>query len=317
MNEQPIIFIKTKRNTYIFNPKTTYYSYGAWRINKKLEVAACESCEINIHPVCVESVSSSQVVDYYVDKDNIILSADEYARKINLLEKDAIYDSDYLYNKRFPTLEQEFEYRLFRDKWKEIKKLVKTYSEIPFVVKNEVISEYPEIVPLAQYGENFTDTSCSLKFSPKSALNIAIEEINKDFPNMFVIHSEYGKPPEGWKYGISECSHSGIHYYKINGEYAFTDNKKYETQLTFNGSYEECVSERRKYIDGVKKILESFAFKKECKRLKEYERVEVLQSINDTIKLLDQVDPTKKTQDYFYKAKTKMRNLVEYINEKK
>lgn len=318
VNQSPMIFIKTKRDTYIFNPKATYYNYGSWRINKELEVASCEACEINIKPTCVESIFSSQVVDYYVDRDNIVISPEEYERMKNSLEKDSEYNNHYIHNLKFPTLEQEFEYRLFRDKWKEVKKLVKTYIEIPFVIKNEVVSEFKEIVPLATYGIDFTDVTCRLNIGPKTALDIAIEEINKQNSNTFIVHAEYGKRPDGYAYCIAECSHSGIHYYKINGEYAFTDGpNKFENAHTFNGAYSECVTERRKYIDVVKKVLEEFVFRKENKKLSEYERNEVISKIEDIIVSLSKVDSVKKTTMQLYSARNGLNKLLDYVKSKK
>lgn len=318
ISEKPIVLTKTKRDTYIFNPKSYYHAYSSFRINKKIEIALTDTTEFKQTPTILESVYSSKVIDYYIDKDNVQITKEDYESKLNDLSKGSVYDESYLFNLRFENLEQEFAYRQYRSHWSPVHKLIKVYNQIPFVIKNEVISEYPEIVPFAQYGEDISDPTCRLSISPKTALNIAIEECNKDEPNTFILHAEYGKVPDGYRYGIAECSHSGIHYHKINGEFAFTREKyTYENPQTHNGSYEECVKVRSEYIKSIKTILEQFVFAKENKKLKENERIEVSDKLTRIYETLCEVDSMRKTEKQYYNAKELLRKLIEYIKTKK
>jgi hypothetical protein len=182
----------------------------------------------------VKKVVPSQrvLLSFVSTSDGSTLSYDDHVRlKYHLL---SFADEDEV----FSDIDQEYAYKKFVAAWTPV------YEEVPATLE-------PVEFNVTEVRTNSGDPDIvSLWNSPEvSGTNKALYTINRLSVGLQALRQFSG-------IAISDCTHSGMKYYQLDGKYVFTSDSEFEfKQPSFIGTLEQCKTEKERVIEKVKKVV--------------------------------------------------------------
>jgi len=250
-------------------------------------------------PITIEkSTSIKKLIGYQNEKDNTIISQDEYDNLLEGINKEWNDDEN---EWEFGNIEDEIKYNIICKSYTPKYEYETQLTQIEFEIIEYPASQYDEIIPLYSLdAKNIFETKCT--FTPN---------LFKTFRE--ICEREYGIEAKN----IENATHSGIRYIKINNEYiqGMDDfNMRYNKSII--DSYDGCIER----MDTLKKDLNnilSFHFAKKSQKILDTTTLggflTELDSIRNTIYKLE--IKTKSYGDY-QNACGKINKLINLIIEK-
>ena len=247
-NKKLIVAFDNVTNLYCF--KTHYGAYNSelWVNNQKVKENKDNLYGIGgfvvtkVKPEIAHVSTPKNVIDYYQEVEGVnILTEQEYGIKKEELIKNAEYDNNNCcYD--FKTIEEELAFKYFEKGWKVVYKTICENELLDIVIKQNPVSEYPEIVPMFGLDDILNCKDGMFQYTPTP-----VKWFNEKMQSLGLkLVGEYEKQEEG-TYSLS--SHSGIRFAKLNGQYCVN-----EEEAKFNqdrGTYEQCVARRKKDIESI------------------------------------------------------------------
>lgn len=228
----------------------------------------------------------------YTDASGARLTAAEYADKSAELLTGAHREDGEL---QFPSLEAEFEYRKFAERW-----CNREYSE-QTAVREPASAEVTEIRV-----ESGDPDIVSLWNSPHVRNDVRLYSLNRD---ALMIRTAMEQCAAA---GLSfdNATHSGLRFAKIDGAYAFDDT--FSESRPFIGTVEQCRAEKAKCIDRVTRIVRPRAAQKKGVTLSN--AGSVLLALKDVQRLLLGVRAKQDTASSLVSARERVATLVEGLH---
>jgi hypothetical protein len=181
----------------------------------------------------------------FKDESGEVMSAADYAAQRLELLKDSTVDDDG--NREFKTLEAEFVYRKFADRWKAGDRapntVIRTPAEIE-VTEVRVNSGDPDIV--------------SLWNAPDLHQDVRLYSLNRDGVMVKAFHEQCREAGLTFE---NDSHPSYLRFAKIEGEYAFSDAFN-QNKRPFTGTLAQCKAEKAHCIQRVTAVVSLRAAKK-------------------------------------------------------
>jgi hypothetical protein len=303
-----LVLLKTNQNTFIIEPIETGYN----STNYKLSI---DGVIINLHrtnielkkePKVIFILTEDRFISHYESSDGEKLDVVDYEMEKKKLLKNSKDSEDG--DKEFDSLDCEYAYRKFIQKWRHIQKIMEVKSEVSISVKNIVYSEYSEIIPSRLIDDiPLSIVTCRYTSNYKKWLSEICTELG-------IVHEDGLLTTE--RSSINYWSNSKIDlikYAKINDGYIFREEYGRETYLT--DTYEKCIIKRNAdYAELKRKITEHFKAIRN-KQLSKLERVNLLsslQSISDTVR---DIEVMKKSHSDKSKLQRKISDTINLLKD--
>lgn len=245
-NLKLIVAFDNVTNLYCFKNRLGAYNSELWVNNQKVK----ENID-NLYgvggfvvtknkPEMAHIATPKTVVDYYQEVDGVnILTESEYNIKKEELTKNATYE-DYEYT--FNNLEEELQFKYFQKGWKVVHKIIWETQLVDIEIKQNPVSEYPEIVPMFTLDDVLNCKEGMFKYTPTP-----VKWFKEKMESLGLrLVGEYEKQEEGT---YSLTSHSGIRFAKLCGNYCVNEEEAKFPE--FRGTYEQCVARRKKDIESI------------------------------------------------------------------
>lgn len=182
----------------------------------------------------VRRVSTKSILEHYTDDDGNILDVEEYQITISSLLKNASLDSDgdiYGWN----TLEDEFEYRKFEQRWKAVYKTETTYSDPCLIDRTYIRQDSGNPYIVAGFLTGRADVplySYSRTRAVADLLGKKFESLGMEFKQGVNYSQTEGKKVWG------NSTHSGLEFVTAFGKYIIGKAQVAKTRGEFKGSFE-------------------------------------------------------------------------------
>lgn len=240
------------------------------------------------------------------------MTVEEYQTKLNQLTTNRVYD-EYKEEYNWNTLEDEFEYRKFKELWKPIRVQVQKISDpIEVEVVKTVYDTGNEFIKSCFLNGDSEGFNLFTYNRPEALLNI-VSDCFKSLDMEFVKNINYGKT-EGEKIW-SNSEHSGIRYVVAFGTYIF--DKEWDIGSRYpKGTLEDM----QKYYDDDKNALEKIIKDKYNKHFgridsKNFDFELLLSKLDNALSNCCNIDSKIKTEQYRTKSISKIKECMKMIND--
>jgi hypothetical protein len=179
----------------------------------------------------IRKIETTRILKEYQDKDGDFLSVEEYDKKIKQLLSKASNE----YDEIFKDLDDEYNYKKFKQKWSPIYKTVQTISE-PLKLSKKILkldTGNPYIKTAFGSIKN-SDLEVYQYFQRDARINFLKNKMS-ELGMEFVEKANYGATEGKYIYSIS---HSGIRYAVAFGTYIFSDGD--EGRYIITDTYDNC-----------------------------------------------------------------------------
>lgn len=304
--EYPIInltFYKTKHKSYLFKLSS---NFGEIIVNDDIKISHTtygdKDFELAVEPKKVVKSMTRSRIKYYENNEKKKLIPEVYeSKKLKLLEKCDVENGEQV----FVNLDEEYAYKKFLREWNNpVYEYITDLIPINFNIANYIYSEYKQIKPYATYGGELDDPSCICFLDPVSILKDICADLN------IPVIADKQERPVGYSYVMELPSHSGVRYAKLNTQYIFSG---YEKGSNYRGSYSDCVSELKKYKQGIYDCVKAALKNETEKDLSKSERRELCSQLTSILTLLQSVESTKRTSSAYYKAKENINKTLKTL----
>lgn len=283
---------------------------GNWIIDGKKVATSNYETEVQSKSNEIRKIDYVSYISHYETDNGESLSRDEYDMKIDALtnNKQWIIGGDL---DGFPTLEDEFNYRKFRDKWRAVCKNREVISDpIPIVetlIKLETGNPYISSIYL---------TSDILEgiyvYRRYDALLNIVKEKFEQLGMEFKDKCSYSQTENAKIWGNS--SHSGLEYVVAFGSYIFGEKYRLSKNAVVKGTLEYCVSAFEKDKSDIERIIDSRynAMFNNVKISNEF-ATNLINKIDTILKQIDNIQPMKKDYNSFIGLKRNISSLKESV----
>ena len=298
--DKNIKYILLDRGTYLIDGELiTVDNYNKTRVKVK-------------NPNDVRIVKTNVVIDYYLNQeDNTKMTISEYNDKIKELYSHRTYENEWDENGKWNTLEDEYNYKKFKETWQQITKNIQTVSD-PILVE--------EVKTIYDTGNKFIknaflngDSSCDLfvYYRGKAWLNV-VEECFDELGMKFDGDCGHYKTENKKIWGNS--THSYIRYVVAFGKYVFGD--VYRDPRNLMGTLDDMKVKYEEDRESIRKIIIS-KYNRTFKRIDE-SKIDFKKLLNDLDSLrnsINSIDSKKTTLDDKNRADRKVNKIIECIEE--
>ncbi|RYD84063.1 MAG: hypothetical protein EOP84_06565 [Verrucomicrobiaceae bacterium] len=254
----------------------------------------------------LESVRRFESVIGYRSADGESLSREEYAAKQVELTANSDYDGN------FPTLEEEFAYRKFKEKWEPIKEPTEERTPIQFSITKLAYDAEdlpPYTVPCRLGGATPTSKNYALfKYSPNrlALLKQVAEECG------FSYGGEKSKDP--MEFGIPEHSIKDFRFVTVGGNY--TRNPEGRISVCgMVGTLKECQDRHRANLSSLRRFWQEESAKAVPKPLDAISAGALLSIAQGLLITVKEVDPKRASWNNWKSAVTQAEQMVERVRK--
>lgn len=196
-------------------------------------------------PQRIYTKSTQSRVTHAFDKEtNSNIAVEAYNEMINALPAKVGYDE-------FETLEDEFEYRKFFERYEVIKEDYEQETDLKFKIINLSPSEYFEIQSFYSIGEPLDQNVAHYQYTP--AILEYLKELAKKYNLRYDQETSTCRPEE--KGAIVTTTHQKPwEFAKVDGNYMFL-SKVPNLDRTYRGPYDEMVKRRQEVYNLIEKAV--------------------------------------------------------------
>lgn len=298
--DKNIKYILLDRGTYLIDGELiTVDSYNKTRVKVK------NSNDVRI-------VKKNVVIDYYLNQeDNTKMTISEYNDKIKELYSHRTYENEWDENGKWNTLEDEYNYKKFKETWQQITKNIQSISD-PILVE-EVKTTYDTgnnfIKNAFLNGNSYCDLFVYLR--DEAWLNI-VEECFNELGMKFSGNCNHYKTENKKIWGNS--THSCIRYVVAFGTFVFDNKFKEPSNLI--GTLDDMKKKYEEDRGSIRKIIIS-KYNKTFGQI-DKDKIDFKKLLNDLDSLrrsIDSIDSKKATLDDKNRANSKVNKIIECIEE--
>ena len=318
-NRLVTVFLKTKTGTYIFERPNSPHREDIYLVDDATVVfkpyGRSEIFELPKIPSQVFLVTTVRNISHYIDIDNPSIHksiTDFELERMKMESKFTKYkDEDEGNLFVYPSLECEYEYRIFLKRWQPEYVLKIVNNPCKVVISEVLYSEYEDIQPhniLA--GNSYSDVSCTYT----SNFSKWFSEICAEHG---IIHiDENDKIPSNSNIYWTNTTHSLLRFVKINHDYIFSD-REYEKNVSFRGPYSECVVKRNVDYNTLKeKLLLKIKLIKD-KKIAETERSNIYSHLQNVLKSVSSLDVKNVSRGDHLRTMNKLKDIMQLLIENK
>lgn len=196
-------------------------------------------------------INTTKVIDYYIDSEGNNLSEVEYSKQKSELIKNTYEDSNY--EMSFNDLDEEYAYKKFIQKWKEVYKQITTHKRVTFDIQHTMYNLPKYITHTRKLNGDLKNTL----YTYNEGLHII------DLVTKYLTDLGYNKvshePRQKNEFNI-HSPNEYIRFSKIGTEYmtiCIKGLKKYEERKVAKGTYQDIIN---KYNSNIKDIKEAIDF---------------------------------------------------------
>lgn len=236
-----VVVVKLPTGTYLIDGEVIVSEYSYNQAQREIAVKDLEN---------IRTVSTIANKTHYVSESGETLSVDDYQEQLLKLSKystsDVLADEDEI---TWDSLEDEFAYRKFKQKWKAVYKKETVYSEPMLVDKTHIRQDTGNPYIVAGYLTGRADVPL-YSYSRTQAMHHLVSDKFKSLGMDFVKGVSYGGTEGKKVWGNSD--HSGLEYLVAFGKYIIGKNLVAKTRGEFKGSLEQLqktFQEDKKWIE--------------------------------------------------------------------
>lgn len=284
---------------YLINDEPFRVDGYNWQ-EKKIEVKNLKS---------VRKIETTRILQEYQDKDGNVLQINDYNKQFEELESkgNIDYDDCLLFN----DLDDEYNYKKFKQKWSPIYKTVQTISE-PLKLSKKILkldTGNPYIKTAFGSIKN-SDLEVYQYFQRDARINLLKNKMS-ELGMEFVEKANYGAT-EGKK--IYSISHSGIRYAVAFGTYIFSDGE--EGRYIITDTYDNCkkmYENDKKWMNNkIQKLYNKHFYKGNLGNISVDELLKKLNLAKNNFK---KVSPYKKTMYEYNTGNKFLKSAIELLEE--
>lgn len=274
---------------------------GTFKINGKLYNAGYSAIKVVVESFDdVKTYGEYSKITHYEDSNGASLTVGEYNTQYNTLYSTEDNGDNY---------EDVYNFQVFLNTWKSIREdYTKTENVNVQIKKLHLDTGNVFISPEFCYGNDNIDL---YRYERKQALIQIVKDVMNSFDMVYQNNVSYGGTNNKRLYSGIDENRRGIRYVVAFGTYVFNDS--WDVGNYVRTTLEKC---KERYESDVKRITDMITIKhnKHFGIENELDTAKLLSLVSEVKNIISQIDSKKKTEQQYYNALTKAKQLYELVN---